>query len=69
MWVTFINEDGTLDDWNALTNFNAPNAAVFNCAAAVSPIYPVNGGPRFFLIGGMDKSGVRQSAVYMNTAP
>ncbi|MHC4660986.1 MAG: hypothetical protein ACYS8W_04795 [Planctomycetota bacterium] len=69
LWVTFIQENGTFDVWNALTNLNSPNASVFNCAAAVSPIYPEGGGPRFFIIGGMDKTGVRRSEVYVNNAP
>ena len=64
-----ILPDGSLDSWGGLTGSQVPGANVFNCAAAMSPIFQQGKGPRFFIIGGMDSSGNRQSTVYMNTAP
>jgi hypothetical protein len=63
-----VQPDGDLGSWNGLSG-TAPAANIFNCAGATSPIFPENGGARFFVIGGMDSTGTRQSAVYVNTAP
>ena len=52
-----IQPDGSLASWEGLTGSQVPTANVFNCAAAMSPILPEGGGPRFFIIGGMDPSG------------
>lgn len=64
-----VEADGTLVAWNGLTGANVAGANVFCCAAAVSPISPDGGGPRFFLLGGDDFAGGASSAVYVNTAP
>lgn len=66
---TTVNLDGTLSSFGGLTGSNTPGANVCNAAGALSPIVPTGGGPRFFIIGGMDSLGVRQAAVYVNTAP
>jgi hypothetical protein len=64
-----VDTDGTLNSWGGLTGSEVPGADVFNCAGALSPVYQTGGGPRFFIIGGMDSSGVRQVSMYVNTAP
>ncbi|MHC4663499.1 MAG: hypothetical protein ACYS8W_17705 [Planctomycetota bacterium] len=69
MTSSSIDTDGSLTSWGGLTGSQAPAANVFNCAGALSPIFPAGGGPRFFIIGGMDWTSVRQNAVYVNTAP
>jgi hypothetical protein len=64
-----MDADGLIGSWGGLTGSEVPGADVFNCAGAISPIQPGSGAPRFFIIGGMDDSGIRQSTVYVNTGP
>jgi hypothetical protein len=64
-----IQSDGTLGSWNGLTGGNVAGANVFNTAAAVSPVSPAGGGPRFLLLGGDDFAGNAVATVWVNTGP
>ncbi len=69
-----VASDGTLPNWQSITNATQrPQADVYNTASLVSPIRPLNGGPRFLLLGGQVFSatppGALTSTVYYNTAP